>query len=88
MDELHQERVPDLCRRADGPARDQDYWNGLFADEGVGVLIADAEGSAVGFVQVRVRDTPDVPMVVPRRFSILENIVVDEGHRRQGVEST
>ncbi len=48
-------------------------------------LIATVESRVVGFLDIRESVTPDFPMFVPKRFALVENMVVDEGHRGKGI---
>ena len=50
------------------------------------VALDEAEGSApVGFLSLRVYDTPADPTMVPRRRGHLETLVVNARQRRRGI---
>ncbi len=49
------------------------------------ILVAELEGALVGAVSLRAFDTPDNPLMVPQRRALLEDMVVHEGARREGV---
>ena len=84
-DALHREHLPHIFQRPQGPARGRDYVLGLIADPDVGLFVAQAEGQLVGLICVLVREAPAVPILVPRRYAVVDNLVVSEGFRREGI---
>jgi GNAT superfamily N-acetyltransferase len=85
VDTLHRVRFPNLFQSPSGAVREWDYILGLLADENVGLFVAEQEGKLVGLVHVLVRDAPPVPILVPRRYAILDTLVVKRIARRQGI---
>ena len=85
VDALHREHVPHVFQEPHGPARDDEYLLGVLADESCGLFVADAGGEILGFVQVVLRDTPPIPILVPRRVASVENLAVRQGFRRAGI---
>jgi len=64
---------PDTLIASAIQARDSDY------------LVAIVDSRVVGFLDIRESVTPDFPMFVPRRFALVDNVVVEEGHRGKGI---
>jgi GNAT superfamily N-acetyltransferase len=85
VDGLHREHLPDIFCRPPGPVREQAYILDLIADEEVGLFVAEVDGQLAGLVHVVVRETPPVPILVPRRVAIVDNLVVRGDLRRAGV---
>jgi ribosomal protein S18 acetylase RimI-like enzyme len=85
VDALHREALPHIFRESGGPARDRIYMLGLLADEDHGLFVAEIEGQAAGYVHVTVRDAPPIPILVPRRVALVDNLVVKEAYRRSGL---
>jgi GNAT superfamily N-acetyltransferase len=54
------------------------------ADENAALLIAEFEGHMVGFIHVLIREAPDIPIRVPRRYAVVDNLVVRKRFRRHG----
>lgn len=52
---------------------------------GAEVASATRRATIVGAVRVRVYDSPSDPLIVPRRRGYVEEIVIDEAHRREGL---
>jgi ribosomal protein S18 acetylase RimI-like enzyme len=88
LDELHAELVPAYFRPA---TRTEPEWQRLLGDSTslalVGVDEAEGGRAPVGFLSLRIYDTPADPTMVPRRRGHLETLVVDARHRRRGIGS-
>ncbi len=86
LDELHAELVPAYFRPA---TRTEPEWRRLLGDSTALALVAldEVEGShaPVGFLALRVYDTPADPTMVPRRRGHLETLIVDARCRRRGI---
>lgn len=85
IDTLHRENLPHLFKKTDGPVRDRDYYSELIADENVGLFVAAIGENLVGFGDAIVKETPDFPIFVHRRYAIVDSIVVRSGYRKHGV---
>jgi GNAT superfamily N-acetyltransferase len=85
VDALHAEALPHVFQPIDGPARTREYFASIIADPDAGLFVAESEGRIVGLVDVRIHETPPVPMLVPRRYAIIDAIAVRKGHQRKGV---
>jgi diamine N-acetyltransferase len=85
VDSLHRNNLPRIFKKPDGPVRELDYFLGLISDENIGLFIAEAEGIIVGFVHAIVKDSPDIPIFVPRYFTVVDNIVVKPGFQNHGI---
>ena len=57
----------------------------MIADESVGLFVAEREAQLVGLVHIVIKDTPDIPILVPRRYTVIDNLVVKGGLRRSGI---
>jgi ribosomal protein S18 acetylase RimI-like enzyme len=85
IDDLHASLAPQYFRSA---TRVESEWRRVLADPTAVVLVAATGPSAavpVGFLSIRVYDTPADPAMVPRRRGHVETLVVDARHRRRGI---
>lgn len=85
IDDLHAALAPQYFRAA---TRAESEWRRVLADPTAAVLVAATGPSAalpLGFITVRVYDTPADPAMVPRRRGHVETLVVDADHRRRGI---
>ena len=85
VDALHRDNLPHIFQKPSGAAREQDYYSGLLADENVALLVAEAGEELVGFVHAIVRDAPTFPVFVPRRYAIVDSIVIKSGFKSHGI---
>jgi diamine N-acetyltransferase len=85
IDRLHREALPHIYQKTGGAVRERDYYLGLVADEHVGIFIAEVGSNLVGLVQAEIRETPDIPVLVPRCYAIVDNIVVKSEYHDQGI---
>jgi ribosomal protein S18 acetylase RimI-like enzyme len=85
IDAFHRDNLPHIFQKPNGAVREQDYYAGLIADENVVMLVAEAGVKLVGFVHAIVRDTPVMPVFVPRHYAIVDGIVVKSGFRNRGI---
>ena len=83
-DDLHAKLAPDYFRSA---PRGDDEWQHLLDEESGAAFVAlPADGAGpVAVLVARLYDTPDNPMMVPRRRLHIETVVVCCEHRRRGI---
>lgn len=84
LDLFHRLARPDFFQAAPEPVRSREFIGGLVAGPGTAILIAEAE-APVGLAILRLHEMGGLPIVVPRRIVIVDNIVVAERARRRGV---
>ena len=83
IEALHRDNLPHIFQKPRGSVREK-YYSGLMADENVSLFVAEAGGKLVGFVHAIVRDTPAIPVFVPRRYAIVDSIVVKSEFQNHG----
>jgi putative hydrolase of the HAD superfamily len=84
-DALHREALPHIFRQPEGPPRARPYFASIVTSEEACILLAQVRGQVVGLVQVLLRETPAIPLLVPRRYAVIDNIVVAKDSRHSGV---
>jgi ribosomal protein S18 acetylase RimI-like enzyme len=93
VDALHRHHLPGIFQAFPEPVRERDYLQGVMDDPRMCLLVAETEpatGSAldseiVGTVHAMLREPPPIPLFVPRRFAVIDNLVVKRSYRRQGI---
>lgn len=86
-DLLHSATLPDLFRPTPGPARSREYVAEIIDSENSVVLVAEQDGRLIGAVHAQVHEAPVIPVVTPRRFAVIDTMVVTKTCRRKGVGS-
>jgi len=84
-DAPHRENLPRVFRRPRGAVRDIDYVLGLIANEAVGFFVAQVGDRLVGLICVMIKESPEIPILVPRRYAVVDSVVVKEEFRRAGI---
>ncbi|HPH95298.1 MAG TPA: GNAT family N-acetyltransferase [Anaerolineaceae bacterium] len=85
IDTYHCENEPQIFQPNSGPVREREYYLSRLADESVGFFLAAADGQAAGLVHLFVRETPPLPILVPRFFAVVECLVVKKTFQRRGI---
>ena len=86
VDALHRSSEPRVFREVAGPPRTREFVSGLALGTSSALFVAECAERVVGLVQVRVvSEAPDVPMLAPRRYAVVGDLVVREDTRRQGI---
>ncbi|GAG18499.1 unnamed protein product, partial [marine sediment metagenome] len=69
----------------EGPARTEESISAIISDENADLFVTETNNQIIGFVHVLTRQAPPVPIMVSRRYAVLENLAIREGYRRLGV---
>lgn len=85
VDALHRQALPEVFREPPGPSRTRTYIERILADENAALLVAEQEDRLVGLVHVLVHESAGVPILVRRRYAVVDTLVVDRSCQRSGV---
>ena len=85
VDAIHRDHLPRIFREPTGPVREKAYYLGLVADEDVGLFVAEVDEILVGFIHAVIEASPRYPILVPRRFAVVDSIVVAADYQHQGI---
>lgn len=85
LDTFHREALPHVFREPDGPARTKEYISDIIADENTALFVAESEDGIIGLVHILLREAPDIPILMPRRYAMISDLAVKKGFRRSGV---
>jgi ribosomal protein S18 acetylase RimI-like enzyme len=85
VDALHGDHLPHIFQKPKGPARELEWVLGLLSDPDHGLFVAEVEGQLAGFVHLVIRDSHPIPLLVPRRLALVDNLAVKTEFRRSGI---
>ena len=85
VNELHRLARPDIFRQPVGAIMEQEFFLDLITDEKAAIFFAESAGRPAGFVTVVVRETPDNPVLVSRRYAVVDTLAVRPAFHRTGV---
>ena len=84
-DLLHIKALPQIFKKVDEPSRSRDYISSIIGDENAGIFLAESGNQIIGFIVVVIREAPNIPIMVKRRFAYVDSIVVTEKSRDSGI---
>jgi diamine N-acetyltransferase len=84
-DHFHSEALPQIFRPIEGPARSREYFERILTNENAALFVAEQQSTLVGMIHSEVRAAPDLSLFVSRHFVYIDDLVVSERFRHQGV---
>ena len=67
--------------------RSAEYLSGLITDEKSDILLAVVDEKVIGLSLLFERQTPDISLLVPRKFGFVQDFVVSKNYRGKGIGS-
>jgi ribosomal protein S18 acetylase RimI-like enzyme len=85
LDRHHVDLLPDTFRPVEGDVRsDESIAEWIVAEDRV-YLVAESDGNIVGFVSVAIKSRASLPMFHPKRYGLIDDVVLTTTHRRTGL---
>jgi len=84
-DLLHRTAHPEIFRKAKSPTPILAYMKDSILDPTMVIFLAERAGEILGTVQCRIQTSPDIPILVKRKFAVVENIAIADDHKRTGI---
>jgi GNAT superfamily N-acetyltransferase len=85
VDAQHIAALPNVFRDPGERARSQAYVASIVQDENACLWIAEHGADIVGVLHICIRETRPIPLFVPRRYAVIENVAISQAYRRQGI---
>jgi ribosomal protein S18 acetylase RimI-like enzyme len=85
LDGFHADALPHFFRPFDEPARPVQWFIETLENPEALLLVAEHGGMIVGLLSGLVRQNPDLPRFVPRRWLVVDNVAVLNAYRRMGI---
>jgi GNAT superfamily N-acetyltransferase len=84
INELHRLALPGIFQQPAGRIIEQEYFLSLLKDEQVAIFFAECKSQTAGFIYVLIREAPAYPLLVPRRYAVVDTLVVLPVFQRTG----
>src|SRR4051812_24350001 len=81
---FHEEHAPSFFQVPSEPWAIE-FFQGHFKNPNVTVFLAEIGNSIVGQARCEIRNSPNIELLRPNTTLQIEEVVVDESHRRRGV---
>lgn len=85
LDRLHREAAPWLFQEPETDPRPRSWLQGNLEDPAVAVFVAELDGACIGVTVVRLRHMPDFPVFRPLSYAVIDELMVAQAARRQGI---
>lgn len=83
-DAFHSDALPYMFRRSAGLPRPREYIEEGINNQNAALLVAENDGEIIGVIRLTVNETLPYPIIVPRRYVQVHEIVVKEQFRHRG----
>lgn len=84
LDKFHRDNVPNTFKIITEEYRTKTFMEYLKNNDNF-FMVAEIDGSIVGFIDASVKEIVDDEMLIDKKFMRIENLVVDECHRRKHI---
>ncbi len=84
INELHRLAMPHFFRQPAGQIVDQEYFLSILENEQAAVFMAESNRQVAGFIYILIRETPANPLLVPRRYGVVDTLIVRPAFQRTG----
>ena len=85
VEAFHRKALPHVFRKPEGREWIQEAVAAATAGDDAVIFVAESGGRAVGLVHASIGCAPDLPIVVPRRYVMIHDLVVGKDFRRAGI---
>ncbi|NLG79133.1 MAG: GNAT family N-acetyltransferase [Firmicutes bacterium] len=85
VEALHREALPHVFRKPEGRGWIQEAVAAATTGDDAVIFVAESAGRAVGLVHASIGYAPDLPIMVPRRYVMIHDLVVGKDFRRVGI---
>ena len=85
---MHSEALPSIFvepEEHEEPARDRKFISDDIANENAALFVAEKDGQIIGIIHVSIRESPDIPIMVKRRYGYVDTIAIANEFRNSGV---
>lgn len=84
-DEYHRQTLPHIFKKPDGSVRTKEFISSIIGNKDEILFNAESNQTIIGVVHIGIREAPYIDIMVPRRYAVIDNIVVLKAYRGKGV---
>jgi ribosomal protein S18 acetylase RimI-like enzyme len=84
-DTMHREAHPEIFQKPDDIAEIKAYFSASIQARDTVVFVAEANGEIIGAMIAEMRQSADISLLVKRIYISIENLIITENYREQGV---
>jgi len=83
-DAYHQQALPHIFKKPDGSVRTKESISSIISNKDEILFVAEFSDTIIGVIHIRITEAPYIDIMVPRRYAVIDNIVVLDVHRGKG----
>jgi ribonuclease HI len=84
LDDMHTKALPQVFRKVSQQNMSQ-YLDSVLASEDAVMFLAESRGQIVGFIRLKIEQSPDIPLLQPRRYAKISDVGVKKAYHRRGI---
>jgi len=84
-DSLHRDNLPGVFRQVPIPARSKEMISSILADDNASLFVAESGDELIGLLCIYIQKSRAISFMVSRLFGVIDDLVVKNGYRRQGL---
>lgn len=85
LDACHIAELPDIFKPSEGKARDQSFFFPPLEEIQAITYVAERENALLGFISQGTKISAPIPLLVPRKITVIDSLYVTPSARRQGI---
>jgi ribosomal protein S18 acetylase RimI-like enzyme len=85
LNDLHAAEHPGIFQSISGHIHTPEFFGELLADPNSALFIAEWDGQPAGFLLMKLRTSPDYPIMTPRLYAVVDSVYVHPQFRMQGL---
>jgi ribosomal protein S18 acetylase RimI-like enzyme len=88
---MHSEALPSIFVEPKEPvesACDIKFISDDIADENTALFVAERDGQIIGIIHVSIRESPEIPIMVKRRYGYIDDIAIAKEFRNSSIGKT
>lgn len=85
LDAFHRVALPDVFQESAEQVRSRKFISDIISDKNAVLFVAETNFQIIGLINIEIRKSPDIPIMVPRKYAVIDAIGVKERFRNSGV---
>ncbi len=85
VDQMHREAHPEIFKQVEFPDEIKEYYQSCITEPDASIILAEESNKIIGGLICTLKTTPNVPILVPRKYACIDNIAVSGPYQQHGV---
>lgn len=85
IDDMHSKALSNIFTTPKEPARSKELISDIIADGNSALFVAESNEGIIGLIHIYIRESPDISLMMKRRYAYIGSTAVAKEFRRSGV---